>query len=30
VLVPALKDVVQTIDLAQGSMHLFAVQGIFE
>jgi 16S rRNA processing protein RimM len=30
VLVPALKDVVQTIDLAQGSMHLFAVQGILE
>jgi 16S rRNA processing protein RimM len=30
VLVPALKNVVQTIDLAQGSMHLFSVQGILE
>jgi 16S rRNA processing protein RimM len=30
VLVPALKDVVRAIDLTQGSIHLFPLQGLFE
>jgi 16S rRNA processing protein RimM len=30
VLVPALKDVVRTIDVVQGRMHLFPVQGLLE
>jgi 16S rRNA processing protein RimM len=30
VLVPALKDVVRAIDLTQGSIHLFPVQGLLE
>jgi 16S rRNA processing protein RimM len=29
-LVPALKNVVRTIDVARGEMHLFAVPGLFE